>query len=131
MEEIADRRQGGNRSGSQNYRAQDVTALLDIVEEQLPFGANMWARVRTDFNNWATANIRPNRKSSSLKSKFDRMASTKKPTGDPSCPSDVCRAKHVARDMLERYRRLILTVNQAQIQATKALYLLQEVLSLQ
>ena len=38
----------------------------------------------------------------SLKCKFDKLANMKKPTGDPSCPEDVRRAKHIARDIFNR-----------------------------
>lgn len=37
-----------------------------------------------------------------LKGKFEKLANTKKPTGDPSCLNDVRRAKSIARDMLNR-----------------------------
>lgn len=43
---------------------------------------------------------RPQRDISAIRGKFDRLANTKKPTGDPSCPPAVRRAKLIARDML-------------------------------
>lgn len=93
MEEIADRRQKGKRCGSKNYTKQDVTALLDINAEQLLFEAKMWARVGTDLNNWATAHLRQNRKTPSLKSKLGSIKSTKKPIGDQTYPPVVDPAK--------------------------------------
>lgn len=85
-----------------------MAALLNIIAEQFSFGANMWARVGTYFNNWATANMRSNREIPSLKSKFYRMASKKKPTEDFLCPSDVHRKKKIARNILENVQAAVL-----------------------
>lgn len=43
----------------------------------------------------------------SLKPKIDRLANTKKPTGDPSCPPLVRRATHIARDILTRVNAVV------------------------
>lgn len=62
----------------------------------------MSAAVAQAYTDYADANMRQQRDSESLKSKFDRPHATKKPTGDPSCPPHVCRAKHILRDILDR-----------------------------
>lgn len=45
---------------------------------------------------------RPARDQDSLKKKFDKLAAVKNPTGDPSCPPEVKRAKRIARDIGNR-----------------------------
>ena len=83
-----------------NYLSLDVATLLDIVVEIQPLGSNMWSLVEKTYNQWAVNVGRPERDAESLKLKFDKLANTKKSTGDPSCPADVRRAKRVGRDLL-------------------------------
>ena len=85
------------RAGAPNYSPDDITALLDCVEAEEPLGSNHWAVVAKKFALWAAANSRLERDQDSLKNKFDKLANTKKKTGDPSCPLPVCRAKFIAR----------------------------------
>ena len=87
----------GNRAGALNYSNDDISAMLDIVEEEEPLGANHWAVVASKFAKWAKENDRPHRDQDSLKNKFDKLSNMKKKTGDPSCPQPVRRAKHIAR----------------------------------
>lgn len=86
--------------GSPNYNDEDIKVLLDIVERCEPIGGNDWAYVSKQFNDYAPEIERPVRDIDSLRTKFDNLAKTKKPTGDPSCPPNVRRAKHIARDIL-------------------------------
>jgi len=88
------------RRGRANYTSMDIGALLDIVGEILPLGANMWAEVASEYALWAETSGRPPRDQDSLKGKFDKLANTKKDTGNPSCPPEVRRAKHISRDIL-------------------------------
>lgn len=96
----ASRKKKGGRSGAPNYSIEDIEAMLDAVEDVEPLGANQWAIVEQQFNEWSTANERPYRDMDSLKLKFDKLASVKKPTGDPSCPANVRRAKRIAQNIL-------------------------------
>ena len=64
-----------------------------------PLGSNHWAQVAAKFSEWSAANERPVRDQDSLKNKFDKLANAKKKTGNPSCPPDVSRAKHIARNI--------------------------------
>ena len=82
--------------GSVNYSTIDISTLRDIFEEDEPFGLNTWATCALQFNSWAKDNKRPHREYESLQKKFDKPAATKNPTGDPSCPQTVRRAKHIA-----------------------------------
>lgn len=80
------------RAGALNYSTEDVTAILGIVEEGEPLGANHWAVVASKFTVWVSDNSRPLRDQDYLKNKFDKLANIKKKTGDPSCPEPVRRA---------------------------------------
>lgn len=88
------------RTGSPNYSDEDIEKLLDIVAECEPIGNNDWCLVAARFNEYATDNEKATRDTESVKCKFDRLANTKKPTGDPSCPSPVRKAKTIARAIL-------------------------------
>lgn len=72
--------------------------MLDIVADELPLGANEWAVVEQRFNDNGD-DIAVIRDQDSLKEKFDKLAATKKSTGDPTFPPDVRRAKQIARDI--------------------------------
>lgn len=65
-----------------------------------PIGGNDWSAVAAKFGEYSVIHHRPHRDVESVKMKFDRLASTKKPTGDPSCPPNVRRAKLIARSIL-------------------------------
>ena len=45
---------------------------------------------------------RPSPEIDSLKIKFEKLVKTKNPTGDPSCPPRVRRAKYIARNILRK-----------------------------
>lgn len=92
----------GKRSGVVNYSQCDIDEMFAIIEEIEPIGANDWAAVAKEFEEWAKENGRPIRDATSLKAKFDRFAAVKKPTGDPSCPPNVRRAKQLAREIMSK-----------------------------
>ncbi|KAF9019861.1 hypothetical protein BDZ89DRAFT_1206543 [Hymenopellis radicata] len=60
------RKRGGRTSGAANYTAEDMEALLDIVEIQLPIGGKGWNVCTEEFNIWAVENERPKREAKSL-----------------------------------------------------------------
>lgn len=101
----------GGRNGAPNYADSDIDALLDVVEEVQPIGANEWSLVAAKFEMYATEVGRVPREMESLKLKFDRLSNTKKPTGDPSCPPHVRRAKRIARDILSRVNAVAVGVD--------------------
>lgn len=92
----------GKRTGAQNYNTDDVNALLDIAEELELLGANKWASVGARFQLWSTEMGIPHCEIASLNAKFDKLANTRNPTGDPSCLQDVGRAKRIAKGMLAK-----------------------------
>jgi hypothetical protein len=104
----------GGRSSA--YAPAEVNVLLDIVAEILPLGSDQWERVGTEFRaryaitavNFIPeltrficrfpASQRP-RDNESLKLKFKSLRLVRKPTGDPTCPPEVRRAKLIYREI--------------------------------
>ncbi len=66
--------------------------LLQIVEEILPRGGNEWLLVSESYNTNRPAHMTA-RDDESLRNKFKSMRNVKKPTGDPSIPEYIRRAK--------------------------------------
>ncbi|TFK34826.1 hypothetical protein BDQ12DRAFT_669026 [Crucibulum laeve] len=46
----------GCASGAANYLKDDIDALMDILEEQLPLGGWAWNSASDEFNAWAEGN---------------------------------------------------------------------------
>jgi hypothetical protein len=68
--------------------------MLDIVEEILPHGQEMWVRVAEAYQ----SRVDPGYEvldAESLRAKFKTLRLVKKPTGDPVCPPNVVRAKRL------------------------------------
>ncbi|TBU38995.1 hypothetical protein BD309DRAFT_1083699 [Dichomitus squalens] len=82
----------GRKSGSTNYIKVELDALLNVVKKNLPIGQAAWAETTKDYNKWAQANGRPARTEKPLKTKFDTLVRTPKPTGDAEIPPHVERA---------------------------------------
>ena len=80
-------------SGAKKYSYDEVTTLLNMVEKLQPIGTDMWKNVSHEFNKIARGSFWDERDEDSLKAKFKGLVSHKNPTGDPTCPSPVVRAK--------------------------------------
>jgi hypothetical protein len=63
----------GRPQGSNNYTSSDVKVLLDMVRQELPLGQRGWQAVHVKFGQWAKANGRPERKVTSLETKFKQV----------------------------------------------------------
>ncbi|KAG0694477.1 hypothetical protein DFH29DRAFT_788389, partial [Suillus ampliporus] len=92
----------GRPQGSNNYTALDVKSLLGVVHDELPLGQRGWQTVHVKFGQWAKVNHRPDRKVTSLGTKFKQLVKTTKPTGDSVCPPEVTRAHHIEQLINER-----------------------------
>ncbi len=64
----------GRQTGSRNYSQADIKILLDVVEEVLPIGADMWACATKLFNQQAKKIGRPTREQKPLKTKFEAVS---------------------------------------------------------
>ena len=82
-------------AGCPNYNEEDVTTLLNCVEEIEPLGSSHWAIVAGRFRQWAKDNERPERDFESLRNKFDKLTNSKKKTGHPFSLEPVRRAKWI------------------------------------
>jgi hypothetical protein len=69
------KKQRGRCAGSANYSSEDINALLDILEEQLPLGGKGWKMATADFCKWADENGRPARTAKSLELKLKQVHS--------------------------------------------------------
>jgi len=92
----------GRAFGAANYSSEDVDALLNILEDQLPLGGKAWIAAAETFNDWAKENRRPVRTSKSLENKFKQLVRTEKPTGDAECPPEIDRAHSIEYAMNEK-----------------------------
>eukprot|EP00521_Asterionellopsis_glacialis_P006012 CAMPEP_0195282058 /NCGR_PEP_ID=MMETSP0707-20130614/1107_1 /TAXON_ID=33640 /ORGANISM="Asterionellopsis glacialis, Strain CCMP134" /LENGTH=286 /DNA_ID=CAMNT_0040341009 /DNA_START=79 /DNA_END=939 /DNA_ORIENTATION=- len=87
-----------NRRGH-GYTANEVSGLLDILERTVPIGNDEWEYVarehQLNFPDKA-------RDATSLKWKFMQLYRKRTPTGDPTCPPEVRRAKRVLVEIREK-----------------------------
>ena len=72
------------------FSEEEVAALLETIDEVLPNSPNDWERV-TASHLLLFPDLKRNTKS--LKHKFESLYNHKKPTGDPTCPVSVRKAK--------------------------------------
>ncbi|KAI0692693.1 hypothetical protein C8T65DRAFT_711342 [Cerioporus squamosus] len=92
----------GRQLGSHNYNDEDVDAVLAIAQDVLPIGQNAWAEVTRRFNAWAEENGRPSRTQKPLKTKFESLVRTPKPTGNAEIPPHIERAYEIERLINEK-----------------------------
>ena len=81
-------------SRGKGYSDYETNLMLDIVEEILPHGQEMWNRCAETYQSRVEAGYEV-RDADSLRTKFKALRLVKKPTGDPLCPPNVVRAKRI------------------------------------
>lgn len=87
-----------SRGGKATQFTQEEThMLLDLVEEVLPVGQEQWKIISNDFNSRVEAKRR--RTDEGIRRKFNSLAATKIPTGNPNMPEDVYRAKAISEQI--------------------------------
>ena len=79
-------------SRGRGFTEAEVDGLLDVIEDLLPISPNDWDRVAERHCTYYPG---LGRTRESLKRKFASLYNHKKPTGDPTCPATVHRAKQV------------------------------------
>jgi len=63
----------GRPKGAGNYAPDEVSALLDFVEEELPLGQRGWQSIFKSFTRWARRNSKKERALKSLETKFKQV----------------------------------------------------------
>ena len=101
-----------------HWMTEEVTILLDKVDEYKPRGTNEWEAVTRAYNisrlSIESLNGRPERDVDSCKTKFKALKNVRKPTGDPSIPPDVKRAKQIQYQIESRMSAVNFDDNDAQ-----------------
>jgi hypothetical protein len=75
--------------------------MLDVIESMLPIGSEEWNKVAFEYNRIRKRGS-SERDPDSLKRKFKSLYSIRKPTGDPTIPETVRRAKLIKREIDSR-----------------------------
>ena len=92
-------RRRGRTASAKNYSSTELETLLALAAEQLPISGLEWEnKISTPHQ----ARHNTGRSGESLKRKFDSLANTKIPTGDPDIPPHVRQAKHIRRNILSK-----------------------------
>ena len=93
------RGEGGRPPGRSNYSNDELDLLLESVREILPISGREWEEVATRHASYFADSRRTGEQ---LKKKYNRLAKTKIPTGDPNCPPSVREAKTISRLIVEK-----------------------------
>ena len=75
------------------FSLEEKNMLLDLIENVLPMGQECWLRVLSDYNK--QVDMERQRDKTGIQRCFNTMVASKKPTGDPTMPEEVRRAKHL------------------------------------
>ncbi|KAK9335501.1 hypothetical protein V1521DRAFT_456991, partial [Lipomyces starkeyi] len=78
-------------------RISAAMALLDAIEMVKPLGPTKWEQVLDAYNEYCIENGRASRDVAGIRRKFNSL----EPTGDPTCPPEVKRAKEASRMITE------------------------------
>lgn len=81
------------------YTDAEIDSLLETIEDILPRCSNHWETVRSTHTSYYPD---LGRTTESLKRKFASLYNYKKPTGDPTCPPQVRRAKAIWENIKSR-----------------------------
>jgi hypothetical protein len=89
----------GAGGGSMHYRAEELEALMEIMDDVVPIGKYEKEKVCQRYNDMFPT--RP-REYQNLMSQFNKYASRKEPTGDPDCPPLVRKAKRICQKIKDK-----------------------------
>ena len=78
----------GKRKGSKNWSTAQTTLLLDMVDDILPTGKEVWEQVVVQCHEVDESWVRPGE---SCKAKFEKMVFAKQPTGQSDIPLYILR----------------------------------------
>ena len=83
---------GGKKKGVKNWSSAQINLVLEMTEEILPAGKEMWEQVAVRCHDVDKSWVRPGE---SCKAKFEKMAFAKQPTGQADIPLHILRAKEI------------------------------------
>ena len=63
----------GRPHGAGNYSLDDIKALLDLTQAELPLGQRGWLSIKGHYSKWARKHNRPEREVKSLETKFKQV----------------------------------------------------------
>jgi hypothetical protein len=63
----------GRPQGAGNYLQEDLKALLDAVQEELPLGQRGWQNIHAKYSRWARKRGHPERARKSLETKYKQV----------------------------------------------------------
>ena len=81
--------QGGHSRGTANYSKEDIEALMDILEDDLPTGSIAWNTITAKYDTWVQINAQPGWAADSLEHKLKEVIWKPKLTGHTDCPTYV------------------------------------------
>ena len=84
------------KSRGKGFNKNETFSLLELCERFLPIGKREWDAVVSRYNSRFPDCPRDDR---SLKSRLDRLAATKKPSGDADIPDEVLKALQIVEDI--------------------------------
>lgn len=93
-----------SRKDKKNFSTRELDILLTLVEERLPFGQEEWDSLALEYHRRLSrfTDDPYTRNGMSLRTKFKHLKNKRKPTGDPTCPPEVVRAKRAYRAIESR-----------------------------
>lgn len=74
VEETSKGSKRGHPSGASNYLAEDISVLLDYVEQELPLAQHGWNKVHHQLLKWAHSCGHPARAVKSLETKYKQVS---------------------------------------------------------
>ena len=87
------------KPGSKKFSQPEVDLMLTCIQNELPLGSDAWDEVCSQYNILAARKGFCERDVESIKRKFRSGYTVKKPTGDPSLPAWVQRAKLIQKEI--------------------------------
>jgi len=91
--------EGGRPVGSSNYSTKEVEHMLESIREYLPISGSEWDLVADRHSRF---HPELERTADQLKKKFNKLARTKVPTGDPIIPFVIREAKAIRVLIIEK-----------------------------
>ena len=99
----------GKGSRGTGFSQTELDSLLDVVKDLLPLSNPEWMSVaRCHSERWPDKE----RSEVSLRRKFDSVANSKMPTGNPHCPPHIHLAKSIRRSIIQSWTHLVLDLEE-------------------